>query len=286
MDNVRMNQQKILRKRRIKKISSYIWTYLLLLLIASFCAGPFLWLLSASFKSGQNIYDMHFFFKHPSWINYRGVADFMNLWKYFGNTVIITVGSIVIDIVLSSLCAYPLACMDFYGKKIVFTALISTMILPAAAGLVVNYLTIKDMKLMNSYLGVILPGAVSVFSIILLRQSYLAIPKDIIESAKIDGASEIRIWYKIMIPEIMPAISTLVIFDFIAKWNAFLWPIIILQDPKKYPIATALKYLNGQFNYKFGYIAAGTIISIIPVLLVFLAFQKYFINTISGAVKG
>lgn len=286
MDNIEAYHKGILRKRRLRKARSYTLTYVILIAITIFCAGPFLWLLSASFKDGQNIYDLHFFFKNPTLKNYIGVAQFMNLWRYFGNTVIITVGSILMDIVLSSLCAYPLACMDFFGKKIISTALISTMILPAAAGLIVNYLTVKDMKLMNTYLGVILPGAVSVFSIILMRQSYMAIPKDIIESAKIDGATEVKIWYKIMVPEIMPSISTLVIFDFIAKWNAFLWPIIILQDPKKYPIATALKYLNGQFNYKFGYIAAGTIISIVPVLIVFLAFQKYFINTISGAVKG
>lgn len=286
MDDRLIRENKMRRRKIIKKAKSYTWTYLALIIIALFCAGPFLWLLSASFKSGQNIYDTNFFFKNPTLKNYIGVAQFMNLWKYFGNTVIITVGAILFDIILASLCAYPLACIDFYGKKIVSTALISTMILPAAAGLVVNYLTIKNMHLMNSYLGVILPGAVSVFSIILLRQAYMAIPKDMTEAAKIDGASEIKIWYKIMIPEVMPAISTLVIFDFIGRWNAFLWPIIILQDPKKYPIATALKYLNGQFNYKFGYIAAGTIISIIPVIIIFLAFQKYFINTISGAVKG
>lgn len=276
----------LLRKKRINKIRSYSLTYIVLIILALFFAGPFLWLISSSFKSGQNIYDMNFFFKNPTFANYKGVADFMNLWKYFGNTVIITVGSIAIDVVFSALCAYPLACMDFYGKKIVSTALISTMILPSAAGLVVNYLTIKNMGLMNTYLGVILPGAVSVFSIILMRQSYISIPKELIEAAKIDGASEVKVLYKIMVPEIMPAVSTIIIFDFINKWNAFLWPIIVLQDSDKYPIATALKYISGQFNYKFGFIAAGAVISIVPVIIIFLVFQKYFIDTMAGAVKG
>lgn len=285
MDNNQVSS-KLKRKKKTKKITSIVFTYIMLIIIAFFCAGPFLWLLSTSFKSGQNIYEMHFFFKNPTMKNYIGVAEFMNLWKYFINTIIITAGGILLDITLAALCAYPLAFMDFYGKKFINGALISTMILPAAAGLIVNYLTISHMGLMNTFLGVILPGSVSVFSIILLRQSYLAIPKELIEAAKIDGASEIKIWYKILIPEIMPSISTLVIFDFIGHWNAFLWPIIILQDPNKYPIATALKYLNGQFNYKFGYIAAGTVISIIPVIIIFLAFQKYFTNTIAGAVKG
>ena len=89
-----------------------------------------------------------------------------------------------------------------------------------------------------------------------------------------------------MIPGILPSVSTIVIFDFIANWNAFLWPIIVLQDPEKYPLATALQYLNGSFSYKFGYVAAGTIISIIPVLIVFMMFQKNYIEAVSGAVKG
>lgn len=286
MNNNMLSSDKIRKKKKIKRITSATLTYILLIIIAFFCAGPFLWLLSTSFKSGQNIYDMHFFFKNPTFENYIGVAKFMNLGKYFLNTVIITVSGILIDITLSALCAYPLAFLDFYGKKFINVVLISTMILPAAAGLVVNYLTISHMRLMDKYMGVILPSAISVFSIILLRQSYLAIPKELIEAAKIDGASEMKVWRKILLPEIMPSISTLVIFDFISKWNAFLWPIIILQDPKKYPIATALKYLDGQFNYKFGYIAAGAVISIIPVIIIFVAFQKYFKNTIAGAVKG
>ena len=134
--------------------------------------------------------------------------------------------------------------------------------------------------------GVILPTSVKTFSIILLRQAYLGIPKELIEAAKIDGAGELRTWATIMIPGIMPSISTIIIFDFIGNWNAFLWPIIVLQDPEKYPLATALQYLNGSFSYKFGYVAAGTVISIIPVLLVFMMCQKNYIEAVSGAVKG
>lgn len=273
------------KKTKRKKILSNTLIYLILIIIAIFCAGPFIWMVSSSFKGSQNIYEMSLIPKNATLANYKGVVEFLNIEKYILNTIIITVGGIVIDIVLSSLCAYPLATMDFYGKKLVSTALISTMILPAAAGLIVNYLTIKNLGLLDTLLGVILPGSVSVFSIILLRQAYLGIPKEIIDAAKIDGASEIKIWYKIMLPEIAPAVSTLIIFDFIGKWNAFLWPIIVLQDPDKYPLASALKYLTGQFNYKFGYVAAGTVISIVPVIIIFLIFQKYFIDTVSGAIK-
>ncbi|PHO08555.1 sugar ABC transporter permease [Thermoanaerobacterium thermosaccharolyticum] len=270
----------------IKKIFRITVVYLSLILIAIFMAGPFIWLVSSSFKSGQNIYTMSLI-PHPfSIANYVGVINFISIPKYILNTIIITVSGIILDIVLASLAAYPLACMDFYGKKLIFSALVSTMILPAAAGLIVNYLTISKMGLLDTLTGVIIPSSVSVFSIILLRQSYLTVPRELLDSARIDGASEFKIWYKIMFPQVMPAISTIVIFDFIGLWNSFLWPIVVLQDPNKYPLAAALKYLMGQFNYKFGYVAAGTVLSIIPVIIVFLAFQKYFINAVAGAIKG
>lgn len=271
---------------RVKKNINKTVTYIILILISIICAGPFLWMLSASFKSGQNIYDLHFFTSHPTLSNYTGVFKFLSVPKYIGNTLIITISSIAIDVIFSAMCAYPLACMEFKGKNFIMGALVASMIIPAAAGMIITYLIISKMHLLNTLVGVILPGSVKVFSIILLRQSYLGIPKDMIEAARIDGASETRIWWQIMMPGIMPSVSTIIIFDFISRWNEFLWPIIVLQDPDKYPLATALQYLNGTFNYKFGYIAAGTIISIIPIIILFLLCQKNYIEAISGAVKG
>ncbi len=273
-------------KKRNKTIVSYVFTYLLLILVAILCAGPFVWLLLSSLRTGANIYNLHFQLSDFSLANYTGVMEFMDLPKYLSNTVVITFGGIFLDVVLSSLCAYPLATMDFKGKNVIFTILIGTMIIPAAAGMIINYLIIANMHLLNTMLGVILPSSVKAFSIILMRQAYLGIPKELIEAARIDGAGELRIWKEVMLPGIRPSVSTIIIFDFIANWNAFLWPIIVLQDPEKYPLATALQYLNGSFSYKFGYVAAGTIISIIPVLMVFILFQKNYIEAVSGAVKG
>lgn len=273
-------------KRKRKRVMDYIVSYLILMIIAVICAGPFIWLLLSSLRTGANIYSMHFALSDFSLSNYTGVIDYMNLWGYIGNTVVITFGGIIIDVIFSSLCAYPLATMDFKGKNLIFTILVGTMIIPAAAGMIINYLTISKMHLLNTMLGVILPSSVKAFSIILLRQAYLGIPKELIEAAKLDGASELKIWRHVMIPGIIPSISTIIIFDFITNWNAFLWPIIVLQDPDKYPLATALQYLNGSFSYKFGYVAAGTIISIIPVLVVFMIFQRNYIEAVSGAVKG
>ena len=272
-------------KKRRKAINTVL-TYVMLVLIAIVCAGPFIWLLAASFRSGQNIYDISLIPQNPTLENYIGVWEFLSVPRYLLNTIIITVASIAMDVILSALCAYPLACMRFKGKNFILGELLASMIIPAAAGMIINYLTISAMRLLNTLAGVVLVGSVKVFSIILLRQGYMGVPKDLIEAARIDGAGELRIWWQIMLPGIMPTVSTVIIFDFISRWNEFLWPIIVLQDPAKYPLAAALQYLNGSFNYKFGYIAAGAIISVIPVIVVFILCQKNYIEAVSGAVKG
>ncbi len=241
-------------------------------------------MVSTSFKSNENVYEMSLIPKNPTLSNFTGMMEFLELPKYFGNTIIIVVLGILLDVLLGSLCAYPLAKMEFYGKRIVMGILIATQILPASAGTIVNYMTISSLDLMNTFLAVILPGATGVFTIILFRQAYLSVPNETIESARIDGAGNLVVWARIMLPHIIPTISTVLIFDFIGKWNSFLWPIIVCM-PDKYPIAAALNYLNGAFNYKFGYIAAATVLSIIPVIILFIACQKNYINAVAGAIK-
>lgn len=281
-----MSKVRLKKKIKTKVIISNLISYILLITIAIICAGPFIWLLLSSLRTGANIYDLHFSLSSFSFANYTGVMEFMKLHKYVWNTVVITFGAIAIDVVFSAMCAYPLATMNFKGKNFVFGVLVATMIIPAAAGMIINYLTISKMNLLDNVMGVILPSSVKTFSIILLRQAYLGVPKELIDAAKIDGAGQFFTWLKVMLPGIVPSISTVVIFDFIGNWNAFLWPIIIFKNPEKYPLATALQYLNGSFSYKFGYVAAGTILSIIPVLIVFMLCQKNYIEAVSGAVKG
>jgi putative chitobiose transport system permease protein len=263
--------------------AAVIWT--LLILSALVCAGPFLWLLSTSFKSNENIYTLSLIPERFSLVNYRGVFSLLNIGRMLVNSVIIAVSGVLINVIFGSLCAYPLAKLDFYGKKLITAALIATMIIPAAAGLVVNYITISQFRLHGNFLGVIIPNSVNVFSIILLRQAYLAIPKEMMDSARIDGAGELRIWSAIMLPQILPTVATVVIMDFINKWNQFLWPLLVLKVDQ-YPVATGLSYISGQFNYKFTNVAAGTVLAVIPVILLFIFFQKYYVNTTIGGMKG
>ena len=132
----------------------------------------------------------------------------------------------------------------------------ATMIIPATVGLVVNYITIQNLHLNGNFWGVILPNSVNVFSIILLRQAYLAVPKELLEAARIDGAGELRTWWSILVPQIVPSVVTVVIMDFINKWNMFLWPLLIL-DVDQYPVATGMKHISNSFNYKFTNVGGG-----------------------------
>ncbi|WP_228551260.1 carbohydrate ABC transporter permease [Paenibacillus sp. FSL W8-1187] len=274
--------------RLVRRIPGLLVGYALLLALALFMMGPFLWLLSVSLMPGTNV------FKFPPAIfptfikldNYTQVWSFIDFPKYIGNTLIITGLGLVLNILLSLSTAYPLAKMRFKGRSLVFGVLVATMIIPSATALVVHYLTITWFGLLGSFFGVVLPSAVSVFNIFLMRQTFLGVPDDIRDSGKVDGASELRIWWRLMVPMVKPGIAVIALLEFMSYWNSFLWPIVVLDDPAQYPLASALTYLNGQFAYNFGWIAAGTILSVLPIIVVFLFTQRYYMEGISGAVKG
>lgn len=273
------------RLRKAKKAGSNALTYIILILTAILCAGPFLWLLSTSFKSNENIYALNFLPENPSLDAYFNVFKLLNIGTMLRNSVIIAGGGVLLNLILGALCAYPLAKIDFYGKKLVNNALLATMIIPAAAGMVVNYITIQRLHLNGNFLGVILPNSVNVFSIILLRQAYLAVPRELLDAARIDGAGELKVWWSIMLPQIRPSMLTVVIMDFINKWNMFLWPLLVLKVDQ-YPVATGMQYISQSFEYKFVNVAAGTVLSVLPVIILFVIFQKQYINNSVGAVKG
>ncbi|WP_274650333.1 carbohydrate ABC transporter permease [Paenibacillus humicola] len=275
-------------KRSWKKAAAPFILYPLLLLAAVLFLGPFLWLLSTALKTGNNVYAYppQFIPNPPTFKNFIDVFHIMPLWHYIANTVYMTVYGVGLNLLLCTMTAYPLARLKFPGKNAIFFAIVSTMILPNAGGMIVNFITIQKLGLYNSMTGVVLPSAISVFNVFLLRQAFITIPADMEHSARIDGAGEFRIFRSIMVPMVRPAVATVVIFDFMAFWNSLIWPVIVLDDRDKYPLGPALQYLNSDLAYNFPYIAAGTIISVIPILIIFLVLQKQFINGMVGAVKG
>ncbi|MBP2019614.1 putative chitobiose transport system permease protein [Symbiobacterium terraclitae] len=283
-----MTAHAVKRAGKVRTLVKNTLLYLVMTAIALLMVFPFLWLLSTSFKTASNVYAFPpQMIPNPATLdNYVGVTKMVPIWRYLKNTAIITALGVGLNVLFSTLAAYPLARMRFPGRDIIFGALLSTMIIPNGAGMIVNYMTLRTLRLTDTFLGVVLPSAATIFSIFLLRQAYTTIPKELEEAARIDGAGDLFIWWRIMVPLIRPTLLTVVIFDFMAHWNSFIWPVVVMKSPDNYPLAAGLLYLQGQFSYNFLYLAAGTVISITPMIILFLLLQKYFINGVAGAVKG
>lgn len=277
------------RKRRAHRVWSGVKTgvlYLLMCLVALVTLGPFLYLTLTSLHTGKAVFQMPPPIFPLTLKNYEAVFTLLPVGRYLWNTIRIVAMGVGLNVAVCALAAYPLAKLRFRGRDLIFYAIVSTMLLPNAAGTIVNFLTLKKLHLTNTLLGVVLPSAANVFNIFLMRQAYLTVPRELDEAARIDGANEWWIFWRVNLPLVKPALATVVIFDFMAFWNSFLWPVIVLRDPDLYPLATGLRYLQGQFSYNFAYIAAGTVVSILPMILVFLILQKQFIQGVVGALKG
>lgn len=210
----------------------------------------------------------------------------MPLPRFFLNTLILCAAAVTLNLLLASLAAYPLARMEFPGRKLIFALLLSTLMLPGHVGLIVNFVTLLRLRLIDTYIAVILPGAVSVFGIFLLRQAFLTVPAELEDAARIDGASEWVIWWRVMLPVITPALAALALFEFVAVWNSFLWPLIVLKSPDRYPLAVGLLYLSGLFAHNTRAVAAGAVMMTVPIIVVFLFTQRYFMRGLTtGAVR-
>lgn len=263
-----------------------ILRYILCILIAIITVGPFLWLISMAIRTEGNIYDFCLIPKNPSLKSFVDTWNQFQLKQSFINSCIVALISVLSNILLASLAAYPLARLNFPGKNFIFIIIISTLMIPFQLYMIPLYLLCVDIKISGSFIGLILPFSVGAFGIFLIKQYYQTIPKDLEEAARVDGAGEFQIWWRIMFPLTKPAIGTLAIFIFVGSWSTFLWPLIIL-DENKYTLPVQIAKLAGVFVDKTNYLAAGSIIAIAPVIIMFLFLQRFFIGGITlGAVKG
>ena len=279
-------------KNIIRKLS----THITLILICILSLIPFLWLLSTALKGrSENIfaYPPVFIPKDLTLANFKEVLRLVPIVDYVINSFIVASATVILNLIFSSLAAYPLARMDFKGKKVAFFAILSTIMVPFQTIMLPIYIIVLKLHLVDSYsitmgyLGMILPFAVNAFGIFLLRQAFLTIPKEIEESAVIDGCNSFQIFYKLLLPMIKPQLALLAIFTFIGSWGEFLWPSIVLTNEKLFTLPVGINNLQGAFSADYRLIAAGSIVSIIPIIIFFLSLQKYFISgTTEGSVKG
>lgn len=274
---------------RVQRTLTLLLLYALLIVFAVIAVGPFLWLVSTSLKSGQNIlaYPPQLLPDPPSFGSYRDVWNAQNMPRFLWNTSVITFWGVLANLALSATSGYALARIRFPGRDLVFFLIVSTLVLPNTLNIVVNFITLARLGLVDTFIGVVLPNAITVFNVFLLRQAFLSIPRELEDAARVDGATEIILWWRVMLPLVTPALLTVTILEFVAMWNIYQWPLIILSDQDKFPLSVAIARLTvGELALNFGNIAAATVISMIPVILIFLVLQRYFIEGLAGSVKG
>jgi putative chitobiose transport system permease protein len=267
-----------------------IGLYGVLSLIAVAMLLPLLWLMSTSLKSpSENIFQFppQLLPAQPTLQNFGRVWQSQPFGQYFANSLLVAALTVSLNLVFCSLAAYPLARLNFAGKDWIFTAIISTIMIPFQIVMIPLYILTVQLGLKNTYLGVIFPAIASAFGIFLLRQAFMSVPKDLEEAARMDGCSDLGIWWHVMLPSVRPALVTLAIFVFIGAWSDFLWPLIVLDDPRYYTLPLGVAKLAGTFSLDWRLIAAGSVISILPILVFFLIMQQYIVPSETGSgVKG
>ncbi|PPT08680.1 Binding-protein-dependent transport system inner membrane component [Geitlerinema sp. FC II] len=260
--------------------------YLLLVIIALVMLFPVLWLLSTSLKSPQeNIFQFppQWLPTEPTFDNFRTVWQAQPFGRYLFNSTVIAVFTVIFNLLFCSLAAYPLARLDFKGKDFIFASIVATIMIPFQIVMVPLYVLTVQLGLKNTYFGVMFPYLAGAFGIFLLRQAFSGVPKELEEAARMDGCSELGIWWFVMVPAVRPALVTLAIFTFIGSWGDFLWPLIVLDRPEFYTLPLGVARLAGTFSLDWRLIAAGSIISIAPVLLLFAFVQRYVISSNIGS---
>jgi len=285
-------------RRRQRTRLHNLAAYSVLVVIALVMLYPFYWTLITSLEPTGNIYQAKL---APSAISFKNYAAVLSgttvpFWRMVLNSVVICTVGVLGSVTFAALAAYPLAKMRFPGRDLIFYAILALVVLPNESGLIVNYITTIKLGLLEQrgpvwdtitqYAAIVLPSIASIVGLFLIRQAYLGVPLELIEAARIDGAGELTIWRRIMLPLSMPTIAAFAILEFVALWNSFLWARILPLDPQMLPLSAGLLELSGTFSTNSRATMAGAVLVIIPILIVFASLQRYFMKGIEGAVKG
>jgi multiple sugar transport system permease protein len=250
--------------------------------------GPFLWMISTSLKREGDVFAFP-----PEWIpnpiqfnNYPETWQTAPFGSYLFNTVFVSVTVTLLELLTCSLAAYAFARLRFAGRDKLFVLYLGTLMIPGQVTIIPNFVLMKYLGWTDTYLALIIPPAFSAFGTFLLRQFFMTIPFELEEAAKIDGASYPRIWATIILPLSGPALSTLAVFSFMTQWNSFLWPLIVTNSNNMRTFTVGLRFFIDEYNTKYHYLMAGSVMSILPILLVFIFFQRYFVRSIKLSGMG
>jgi multiple sugar transport system permease protein len=250
---------------------------------------PLLWMLAASFMApGEaSTYPPPLLPAHPTLANYRELFAHAGMGRYLANSVLLAVAATTLSLVFNVMAGYAFAKLRFRGRDRLFKLMVGALVIPGQVAMVPLFLLLKHLGLVNTYGGVVVPALASIFGIFLVRQYALSIPDELLEAARIDGASEWRIFRIVVVPLLAPIIVTLAVFTLLGTWNDFMWPLIVLSDQNLYTLPVALASLSREHVQDNELMMAGAVLTTVPALIVFLALSRYYVQGLTmGSVKG
>lgn len=260
-----------------------------LFIVAFMYLFPILWLLLSSLKPGSELfsYPLTFWPENLTFDGYKYSWSTMEFIKYFWNTLVVTITTTILTVLASATCGYALAKYQYWWLSVFFICILATTMLPTEVIMNPTFTVILNMGLYDSLAGLIIPSINTATGIFMFRQYFMTVPNDLIESARMDGAGEGRIFFRLMLPIAKPIIITLAIFSFQWRWNDYIWPLIVLSDPNKYTVQIALRSIVGAENIDWVLLLSSSIISLLPMVLIFIVFQRYIMDTeVSTGIKG
>lgn len=266
----------------VKKVLIYI----VIVLGGIIMVLPFIWMVSTAFKSGaaNMVLPPQFIPDEPTWKNFERVFEMFPMMQFLVNSIVVAVVTTVGQMLFCSMAAYAFARIEFWGRDKLFLLYLATMMVPAQVTMIPQFILMKQLGWLDSYTGLIVPGLFGVFGTFLLRQAFMGIPKELDEAVFMDGGNHFTVFRKVILPLAKPTFATLGILTFMQSWNSYLWPLIVTSSQEMATLPLGLSLLQGRYGTDFGLMMAGVLISVIPILAVYLFAQKYFIQgmTMSG----
>ena len=262
--------------------------FALLLLGALLMCGPFAWMVSTSLKPMAEVFKFppQLLSATPQPENYLRIFSTISFGRAIANSLIVAVGVTALQLVVCSMAAYAFACLRFRGREVLFLIYLAALMVPSQVTLIPNFILIRNLGWIDTYQGLILPYAFSSFGTFLLRQYMKTIPRELVEAARIDGANYFQVYAKVVLPLTRPALGALAVFTFVAQWNNFLWPLITVTKPEMQVTTVALASLQGQFNTDWPLLMTGSVLAIVPMLMVFALGNRSFIAGITSSGFG
>lgn len=281
---------KTVRVAKRRHLAENIFWYVVLSLVAVVTIFPFVWVLSMSLKGPTDAVvsvPPQLIPRAPTLANYLRVWNQLPMASFFRNSIIVAVGTVALNLTITSLAAYPFAKMNFRGRDLIFYLLLATFIIPPQLTYIPGFiLAFKVFHYYDKIQSLIFPNLATVFNIFLLRQAFRTVPNDLIDAGRMDGASELRIWWSILLPVIRPSLATVAIITFVNQWNDFLWPSLMLHTREHMTLQVGLAAMQGMFTSDTRGMAAGVVMTVIPILVLFVTLQRQFVRGMTGAVKG